>query len=155
MKLPEPQVNYNRGPKGTDRAVAFGDLLILSFWDLWCLLVVREKFFGNFKSARLHFEEELKDRSFWSSHKRDQARDLHHLMGDLEVRVKDFGGVSVLDIVPERLIKKEMGKAKSQILEASCAHSPSIEMLKAPYRMLRKEAYRGGVGAFASKSNPV
>jgi len=45
-------------------------------------------------------------------------------------------------MVPERLIKKEMPKAKSQILKASCTHSPSIEMLNAPYRMLRKEAYR-------------
>lgn len=144
MRLPEAEANYIRGPKGYDIAVEFGDTLTLSFWDLWCLMAVRDRFSCDFEKGRSYFENILSSKSFWIFSNRDQIRDLHYLLGVLSKSVEPFGGVSaILEKVPERLIKKELSKVILHVLEASSTHAPSDEMFNAPYRLLRKEALRG------------
>lgn len=145
MNLPEATANFVRGPKGEDIAVEFGDVISLSFWDLWCLIVVREKFEDCFEDARNLLAEKIASRSMLNFFEINDLRDLHHLLEDLESRVESIGTPSaILEKVPEKLIKKEMAKAKTIILEAGGSnHARSAQMLQAPYRLLKTEAYRG------------
>ena len=41
LRLPDPIVDDRVGPKGIDIAATFGDVLTLTYWDLWCLLATQ------------------------------------------------------------------------------------------------------------------
>lgn len=144
MILPTPVVDDRVGPKGTDIAAQFGDLLTLTYWDLWCLLAAHQKYQGDLELVTAALVQKRRADRFWSMSRRDLTEDLITLTEDLSGRLNGIGTVrEVLSKLTERIQKKESRKAIENVLERRGNHGPSEPMLRSPRRLLEREALRG------------
>ena len=144
MTLPKPVASDIRGPSGHDLAAQFGDVLALTYWDLWCLLAANQNFAGEIPPLRDALIVKLKAKNFWSQTTKELIEDLIALSIDLENRIRPHASVSdIIYSLPERIVKKETTKAIRNVLEQGCHYPPSEPMLRSPRRLLEKEAYRG------------
>lgn len=132
------------GPKGTDVAATFGNLLTLTYWDLWCLITAQQRFNGDLNLLRQFLIKKLLEKHLGSSFRKEKIEDLIALIDDLENRVEPIGSVqNILQNLTERILKKETQKALQNVLEQKGSHLPSEPMLKSPRRLLEQEAFRG------------
>jgi hypothetical protein len=144
VNLPDPIVRDIRGPSGPDIAAEFGATLVLTYWDLWCLLAAQLRFNGNLSALRDFLIHRRRTENFWSYHRRELVEDLITLTEDLLGRLRQHALVpDVVARLPERLVKKESQKAIRNILEQEGSYPPSEPMLRSPRRLLTREAYRG------------
>lgn len=156
MTLPKPQVDETVGPKGRAAAVIFPNCLILTYWELWCLLAAQQKFHSDLNALRSFlFEKRVETRSF-SFFRNEIAEDLIHLLNDLTTRLNGIASVNeILSELPERIKKKEAQKAIRCVIECSCNHEPSELMLRSPGRLLKEEAFRGEWAKLPVDPSPI
>jgi len=132
-------------PKGNDTAAIYPNGFQLSYWDLWFLITLKQKFNFDFRAIENHFVDKILSKNHWSIHHRDSFKDLHAHLKDLMDRIrKGPTPEEILATLPEKLLKKESQKALKNVYEGGgYSHPLSEAMESSPRRLLKEDAMRG------------
>jgi hypothetical protein len=159
MTIPLPTVPVLEAhPKGADPAAIFpGGILVLTYWDLWCLISAKHKFGSDLGALRSSLVDRRLNERFFSFSRRELVEDLMTLIDDLSIRICSTGSVDeILAVIPDRLLKMEPQKGIKNITsEWGTYYPPSEPMLRSPRRVLRHEAMRGVWPALPLDPTPI
>ncbi len=148
MPLEAPTVPaLKKRPQGADTVAVFLSAnIVLTYWDLWCLLSAKHRFESSLTELQASIlDRRLHGRS-WSMTRTELLEDLIALIHDLISRIETARTSvdEILQHLPEKLLKKELQKGITNITSDSGSYYlPSEPMLRSPRRLLEAEAMRG------------